>query len=264
MTNKSILILSVLLSVVLSSCGNYQKILKSDDLDYKYAKAVEFYENEEYIKAFPLFDELLLLHRGTDKAENTYYYYCKTEFEKGNLLSAAYHFKNFSNTYKDNINAEECAFLAVKCHYILSPKYSLDQLNTYKALDEAKIFLDKYPNSLYADECIDLVNQLNHKLERKRFESAKLYYTTEYYKAAIHAFNIFLQDYPNSVFTEEILFLQLKSYFLLAENSVIEKQEKRIKDTIIAFNQFKNTYPESKHLTEAKKVYKQVKLLRKK
>lgn len=262
MTKKSILILSVLL-VVLESCGNYQKILKSDDLDFKYKKAVEFYNEGEYIKAFPLFDELLLLHRGTDKAENTYYYYCKTEYEKGNLLSAAYHFKNFSNTYKGNVNAEECAFLAVKCHYMLSPKYSLDQVNTYKALDEAKIFLDKYPNSTYTTECHDLVSQLNNKLERKRFESAKLYYTTQYYKAAIHAFNLFLQDYPTSVFTEEILFLQLQSYFLLAENSVEDKKEKRIKDTIIAFNQFKNTYPESKFLTEAKKVFKQVKLLRK-
>lgn len=263
MTKNSIISLIALLSIVLSSCSEYQKILKSEDLDYKYEKAIQFFENEEYVKAFPLFDELLLLYRGTDKAEDVYYYYCKTEYEKGNLLSASYHFKNFSNTYINNPKAEECAYLAVYCHYLLSPKYSLDQTNTYKALDEIKIFFDKYATSTYVKDCVELQTKLERKLERKSFENAKLYYTTENYKAAIHAFNLALQDYQNSIFKEEILFLQLKSYFLLAENSVEEKKEKRIKDTIIAFNQFKNTYPESEYLQESKRIFKQVKLLRK-
>tara|TARA_B110000967_G_scaffold120397_1_gene123039 strand:+ start:400 stop:1194 length:795 start_codon:yes stop_codon:yes gene_type:complete len=250
--------------ILFNSCSEYQKILKSTDLDYKYEQAILLFTNEEYIKAFPLFDELLLLYRGTDKAEDVYYYYCKTEYEKGNLLSAAYHFKNFATTYKDNSKAEECSYLAVYCHYLLSPKYSLDQTNTYKALDEMKIFFDKYPESTYTDSCKDLKTKLSNKLKKKSFENAKLYYTTENYKAAIHAFNLALQEHQNSLFKEEILFLQLKSYYLLAENSVSSKKEKRIKDTIIAFNQFKNSYSDSEFSEESKKILKQVKLLRNK
>jgi len=264
MTKKSIVYLFSLLSIVLSSCSGYQKILKSTDLDYKYEQAIKFFENEEYVKAFPLFDELLLLHRGTDKSEDIYYYYSKTEYKKGNLLSAAYHFKNFASTYKNNPNTEECAYLAVYCHYLLSPKYSLDQTNTHKALEEVKIFLDIYPNSTYISDCVELQDKLQLKLQHKSFENAKLYYTTENYKSAIHAFNLALQEYQNTVFKEEILFLQLKSYYLLADNSVEEKKEKRIKDTIFAFNQFKNTYPESEYKQESKRIFKQVKLLRKK
>jgi len=263
MTKKSIVYLFSLLSIVMSSCNGYQKVLKSDNLDYKYEQAVKFFENEEYVKAFPLFDELLLLQRGTDKAEEIYYYYCKTEYEKGNLLSAAYHLKNFSTTYKSNAKAEECAYLAVNCHYLLSPKYSLDQANTYKALDEAEIFLDQYPVSSFSVDCLDLKAKLELKLERKSFENAKLYYTTENYKSATHAFNLALKESGNSVFREEILFLQLKSYYLLAENSVEDKKDNRIKDTIIAFNQFKNAYPKSEHVQESKRILKQVKLLRK-
>lgn len=263
MTKKSIVYLFTLLSIVMSSCNKYQKVLKSNDLDYKYEQAVQFFENEEYVKAYPLFDELLLLHRGTDKAEEIYYYYCKTEYEKGNLLSAAYHLKNFATTYKSNVKAEECAYLAVYCHYLLSPKYSLDQVNTYKALDEIEIFSDKYPDSSFSEDCLELKSKLELKLERKSFENAKLYYTTENYKSAIHAFNLALKEYQNSIFKEEILFLQLKSYYLLADNSVEDKKEKRIKDTIIAFNQFKNAYPESEYTQESKMIFKQVKLLRK-
>jgi len=264
MKKKSIVYLFSFLSIVLSSCNGYQKILKSSDLDFKYEQAIKFFEDEEYVKAFPLFDELLLLHRGTDKSEAIYYYYSKTEYKKGNLLSAAYHFKNFASTYKNNPNTEECAYLAVYCHYLLSPKHSLDQANTYKALEEVKIFLDIYPNSSYTNDCIELQSKLQLKLQHKSFENAKLYYTTENYKSAIHAFNLALQEYQNSVFKEEILFLQLKSYYLLADNSIEEKKEKRIKDTIIAFNQFKNTFPESEYTQESKRIFKQVKLLRKK
>ena len=213
MIKKQILLFSTSIILLLNSCNEYQKILKSSDLDFKFDKAVELFNNEEYVKAFPLFDELLLLHRGTNKAEQIYYYYSLSEYEKGNLLSAAHHLKNFANTYSSNINAEECAYLSVYCYYLLSPKYSLDQINTYKALDEATIFLDTYPLSIYHDDCLALQTKLKLKLDRKSFESAKLYYTTENYKSAIHAFNFTLKENPNSSFIEEILFFQLKSLF---------------------------------------------------
>ena len=251
------------LSLFLFSCSDYQRILKSTDLNYKFEKGLQYYANEDYIKAFPIFDELLLLYRGTDKAEEVYYYYCQTEYKKGNLLSAAYHFNNFANTYTNNINSEECAYLTVYCYYLLSPKYSLDQLSTYKALDEINIFLDKYPTSFYTAECLDLKSKLDFKLEKKAFENAKLYFTTENFKSAIHAFNQTLLEYQNSLFKEEILFLLLKSNYSLAENSVDEKKDKRIVNTIFAFNQFKNIYPESDYMSESKKILKQAKLLRK-
>jgi len=262
MIKKYILLFSIMQIILLNSCNEYQKILKSSDLDFKYDKAVELFHNEEYVKAFPLFDELLFLHRGTDKAEQIYYYYSVSEYEKGNLLSAAQHLNNFSNTYTTNINAEKCAYLSVYCYYLLSPKYSLDQMNTFKALDEVAIFLDSYPQSNYYNDCLALQTKLKLKLDRKSFENAKLYYTTQNFKSAIHAFNSTLQENPNSTFNEEILFLQLKSYYFLAKNSVEEKKEKRIKDTIIAFNQFKNIYPNSQYLSESKLILKQVKLLR--
>ena len=97
MIKKNVFLISILLILLLNSCNEYQKILKSSNLDFKFDKAVELFQNEEYVKAFPLFDELLLLHRGTDKAEQIYYYYSISEFKKGNLLSAAHHLNNFAN-----------------------------------------------------------------------------------------------------------------------------------------------------------------------
>ena len=43
----------------LYSCSKYQKVLKSDDINFKYEQAVKYYKNSEFNKALPLFNELI-------------------------------------------------------------------------------------------------------------------------------------------------------------------------------------------------------------
>ena len=64
----------VLILIVLSSCGDYNKIVKSTDYEFKYKKAIEYYEEGEYVKAGTLFNELVNIYRGTTKADKIYYY----------------------------------------------------------------------------------------------------------------------------------------------------------------------------------------------
>ena len=61
------------------------------------------------------------------------------------------------------------------------------------------------------------------KLETKSFEQARLYFNMEDYKAAVTAFRNLLNDFPSTSFRENSLFLIVKSEFLLAENSIDEK-----------------------------------------
>ena len=49
----------VVFALLLSSCGNYNKIVKSTDYEFKYKKAVEYYEDGEYVKAGTLFQYLV-------------------------------------------------------------------------------------------------------------------------------------------------------------------------------------------------------------
>jgi len=94
------------------SCSKYQKILKSDDLGYKYDSAIKYYDDQEYFKALTLFEELIGLYRGLDKAEEIYYYYAYCNYYMEEYIMAAYYFKNFIKTYPSSSHAEECTFLA--------------------------------------------------------------------------------------------------------------------------------------------------------
>lgn len=65
---KILAVLSLFLMILLSSCGgDYQKIRKSTDTQAKYNAAVAYYKAGSYIKALPLFDELLSIYREQKK-----------------------------------------------------------------------------------------------------------------------------------------------------------------------------------------------------
>ena len=72
-----ILTIGLLVVLLASSCGDYNKILKSTDYEYKLKKAVEYYEGGEYVRAGTLFQELVSIYRGTSRADMIYYYYAK-------------------------------------------------------------------------------------------------------------------------------------------------------------------------------------------
>ena len=44
-------LLAVIILTLISSCSGYEKLLKSSDYAMKYDKALEYFENEEYVRA---------------------------------------------------------------------------------------------------------------------------------------------------------------------------------------------------------------------
>ena len=62
----------VLIALLLTaaSCSNYQKLLKSNDVQQKYAAAVKYYEKGDYYRASELLDAVTPLLTGTEQAED--------------------------------------------------------------------------------------------------------------------------------------------------------------------------------------------------
>lgn len=248
-----ILIFSLLGSI--TSCDDYQKVLKSPNPEYKYKRAVEYYENEEYYKANPLFEELIPLYKGTDKGQKIYYYWCYTNYYEDYLMNAAFHFKKFAKTFPNSEYAEDALFMSAYCNFLQSPNPNLDQTPTRMAIDEMQLFVNTYPNSPLVDSANTLVDRLALKLEAKDFLNSKQYYTIKRYKAAVVALNNFMQQYPASEYEEEAKMLIIKSYYELAINSVNEKKEERFDKGIEAYYDFIDNFADSKKINEAEAIY---------
>ena len=245
----------IILFSFLFSCNGYQKIVKSNDVDLKYIMAKSFYEDEEYFKALPLLDELHTLFKGTNKAEEIDYLLAYTHYGLGSNMLASYYFKIFTVNYPYSKHTEELSFMAAYCYYLESPKYSLDKTNTIKAIKELQAFIDKYPKSEKIKECNLLIDNLTKKIHDKVFGIAKLYYDIEDYNAAITSLNNVITDYPTIENQSEIHFLILDANFKLAVNSITNKKQERLNNTIASYRYFAENFPNNEKIKLANSIY---------
>ncbi len=255
---KKLIFTAFTVLLLFSSCSEYQKVIKSTDLDYKYNSAVKYFEAKKYNKAYPLFDELLTLYRGTTKAEDVYYYFAFTNYHLEDYILAAYHFKNFSKTFPNSPKAEECSFMVGYCYYLESPVYSLDQLYTYKSINELQLFVNTHRQSTRLQECNTYIGEMRSKLERKSFEIAYQYYKTGHYQAAVVALNNTLNSYPDTQYKEEALYFRLEAAYELAMNSVESKKLQRFIESKTAYYDFIESFPMSSNATDAVEMYAKI------
>lgn len=252
---KGITIIFIVFIFSFSSCSEYQKLLKSSDYVLKLEKAIEYYEDQDYLRSITLFEELLIVYKGTNKAEEIYYYYAYSHYGQKDFVLAGHYFRSFVSTFPVSEHREEAEYLSAYCYYLDSPSSSLDQTYTRKAIEEMQAFINAHSESERISEANDIIDKLYGKLEEKSYNSAKLYYDLGYYKAAITALENSLKEYPDSKFREETKYLKLESNFLLASNSIKSKQEERFQSTITEFKQFKTQFPESEKMEDAQKIY---------
>lgn len=250
-------VVSVALLTILAACGEYNKVLKSNDANLKYNTAMKYYDQGRYERALPLYEELISLYRGTTKSETIYFNYAYSNYYLKNYILSSYYFENFIKTYPTSQYAEEALFMSGYSDYKSSPSYSLDQQDTYKAIDNLQLFMNTYPNSALVDSCNGLINEMRSKLEKKAFEGAYLYYQLGNHKSALIAFKDVLKDFPESNYKEEVLFWMVATNYELADKSVQSKKKERYEDTVNSYYKFVDTYPESKHVSEAERYFKQ-------
>ena len=222
-------IVSLLFVIVLfSSCNEYQKALKSEDVAIKFDVATKMYEAKSYNKALRLFEQIAPSYRGKPQAEKLFYMFSQSYFKTKQYYLAGYQFESFVSSYPKSEKAQEAAFLGAKSYSMLSPVFSLDQTDTTKAIEKLQTFIDTYPNSEYLPEANLIMKNLNEKIEKKVFENAKGYNTISDYKSALVALDNFIADYPGTPFKEEALYYKLDSAYQLGINSIPSKMEERL------------------------------------
>jgi len=255
-TIKSIVFFTLIISFV--SCSEYQKMLNNPDTNLKYKAAEVYYKEGEYKKANRIFEQIVPNYRGKPQAQRIIYFYANSYFQIRDYNLSAYQFESFVKSYPKSDRAQEAYFMAAKSYYMLSPRFSLDQQDTYKAIDKLQIFLDNYPDGEFSDNANTLIAELQVKLEKKFFEISKKYYTIRDYKASINAFDSFISDFPGTPFKEEALYYKFLSNYELAINSIFDKKEERLVEAKELGDSLLDYFPESLFLEDIEKKFKNI------
>lgn len=248
----AVLTLSLMVS---AGCSKFQRVLKSDSVDEKYKAAVAYYDEGRYEKSTIILEELLPLLRGRPEAEKAAYLFAQGEFKQQYYELASFQFRSFVETYPRSAFSEEVSFLYVKAQYLSSPKFDLDQSTTTTALEAIRDFQVRYPDSPYRQQAQEFSEELTAKLEKKAFESAKLYYNLRYYQSGVTALTTFLKEYPGSRFSEEATFLRVSAQHDLGVHSVPDKQRERYLEAVAFYQGLVDAYPQSKYLKLAESFY---------
>ena len=140
-TCTSLLILPLtLLFIGVQGCGDYQKVLKSTDPEFKWEKAQEYFADDRCLQSLPLLQELIGLFRGTERMEDVYFMYAEAHLCAQDWFMGRYSMRNFAKTFPNSDRSEEAEFRAALCSYRLSPGPELDQSETQVAMDELQLF----------------------------------------------------------------------------------------------------------------------------
>lgn len=250
-----------LLIILLTSCGEYQRVQKSNDVNYKFEYAKRAFEQKKYIQASTILSDLITQLKGTDKAEESLYLLALSHYENKDYVSSGAYFSTYYSRYPNGKYAEMARFYCGYGYYLDSPEPQLDQSGTIKAIEELQGFLDYFPKSDKVTIAQNTIFELQDKLTLKELQNAQLYYNlgnylgNNYESAVIVAKNA-IKAYPYSKHKEELEMLILKARYQEASQSVDEKKVDRFRDVIDEYYSFINNYPDSPNRKEADNIYK--------
>ena len=257
---KKVVFLLMMMTVLLSSCGEYNKILKSTDYELKYSYAKKYFNAKQYSKSATLLDELVTIFKGTAYAEE-----CLSvpptvsDFKTANQTASQY-FETYYTTYPKGEFTELSRFYSGYGLYLDSPDPRLDQSQTYKAIEQLQLYLEYYPQSERAEEAQNIMFELQEKLAYKELMATRLYFNLGTYmgnnfqSCVITAQNA-LKNYPYSKYREEFMFLIIRAKYELALVSVEEKLQGRYRDVVDEYYNYMNEYPEGNYVKQVTKFY---------
>lgn len=260
----------ILLTItLLSSCSEYQKALKSEDIATKFKMGEDLYNEGKFEKANKLFAQIVPNYRGKPQAEKLMYLYSNSFYKMNDFYTSGYQFERFASSYPKSEKLEEAYFLGAKSYYMLSPRYTKDQKETKGAIEKLQEFINLFPDSQYVPEANTLIKELDFKLEKKAFAIAKQYkeiapgYTKDF-NAAIKSFDSFLFDFPGSTLREDAMFHKLDAIYQQAINSIEYKntvqgglvplKKQRLEMAKEYSETFKKTFSNSKYIEEINEI----------
>ncbi|WP_421805587.1 outer membrane protein assembly factor BamD [Flagellimonas sp.] len=255
---RSILLVCCALALFVS-CSEYQKVLKETDVKAKYDMAEKLYNEGDYKRAVRLFEQIAPSYVGKPQGERVMFFFADSYFKNGDYYLSGYQFERFVKSYPRSDKIQEASFLGAKSYYHLSPRYSLDQTETDKALLKLQTFINNYSESEYFEEANAMARELTTKKEKKEIEIAKQFnklgeFNLPVLISAITAFDNFITDNPGSVYREEALYYRIEATTRLAVNSTEDKKKERLEEALDSYNNLLRYFPETKFKQEADKL----------
>ena len=237
--------------------SEYETLLEGNDIDAKYAAAFSYFNQGKYQRSAQLFESLSPLTNGTEQGDTVQYYWGLSNYRYKDYYTAESNFARFIENFPRSPFTADARFLRLDCMYRATYRYELDQAPTRVCLSAIEEYEREYPNdAAHLEACAAMKKDLNERLDRKAFESARLYYKMEDYLAARVALRNVLKDNSENVYREDILYYTAMASYHYARLSVAARQKDRYLTFVDDYLNFVGEYPESAYRREMDAMYR--------
>ncbi len=200
------------------------------------------FKNKDYVEAKTQYKILTLNNPGLQFIDEAQFFLGECHFNIKEYILAADEYSRLTRLYPKSSWVDDAYLKIALCNYKLSPKPALDQKYTKLAVFHFSAFIEDYPNSELVPEAERLLKICRTKLAEKEFKAGVLYRKLDINYAALVYFDSVLENYYDTKFARDALFLKGESLYELDRK--IEADE--------AFKELISKYPKSKHVIRAK------------
>lgn len=233
--------LSLILVFLFACAGTRPQADWSAAQYFHYAK--QLYDDEDYYDAVNEFTVVVLRYAGTSVADSAQYFLAEAHYEMGEYLIAAVEHQKLINNMSRSPLVPNAQFRLAECYYSLSPRPSLDQQYTDKAIRAYQTFIDDFPTHELKENAEKRIGFLRSKLAKKAFKSAEIYHKMREYDAAIIYFDQVLEKFYDTEWADDATIGKARVYIdmedFLAAKKELEKFSLQFPDS-----ELKNKVPE--------------------
>jgi len=234
MKQLSVKLLILGLTVVLASCSSTQELVVLS-AGQTFRDGMELFHDKDFAKARDKFDIVVKQYPASAYADSAQFYLAETYYDQEEYVTAAFEYGNVYKNYPSSRLAPDARFMIAKCYASQTPRVQLDQEGTSNAIESFQTFIDYYPQSALVPEAEKEIMELRNRLAEKYYETAELYTTMGYYKAAIVYYDLILDQYHDSNYADKAAIGKVK---------VLMKRHKD-KDARAALEKFYSSFPNS-------------------
>ena len=211
-----------------AGCGARQTPLSELSADELWVRGVEEFNDEDWSGAIRYFDRYILVGGSDPRVHQARYYVGQARFENGEYVTAAAEFARLAGDLGRLDLADDARFMACRAYDELSPGPQLDQEYTRAAIDHCQALIEYFPDSEFAGDAREIVDDMWNKLAEKLYEGGDWYFRRRAYDSAIIYYEDVVERYPQTEYAPKALGRLVEIYTILEYDEELEAVKERL------------------------------------
>jgi len=209
----------------------------------EYEMAMKHFEKGDYLKTQAELQRVIYSYPGLAFIDSAQFYLGMSYLKIKSYPEAAGEFKRLLQAYPSSPLADDAQYNLAISHFEQSPNFAKDQTETYAAIDEFGVFLDRYGDSQLIGDARQKLDILYDKLAKKLYKAGELYMKLSDYEPALMYFEQVRDNYSNTQWA-------IKAFYYTGEAQL---KLGRRSDALETFQNFVQAFPDDKLARKAQK-----------